>query len=173
MRMQPLIGLYQKGSTVDSIGSGISYSTRPSDIALNSLATEDNGRKVYEFVRISGTCTVGDTLYLTGTALEYVHKSGTQAGMPYGVSLVAPTASGVYSWIQKYGICTSLQITATVGGTAAGSATLYGGIGSAAGGASAYLSSIGSGAVIGGAIPFARSLTAAAGSQTIAFINCL
>lgn len=171
--MQPLIGMYWKGAGVNSLGSGVSYATQPTDIAYNSLASEDNGRNVYEYVRISGTCTVGDLLYLTGTAMQYVTKSGTQAGMPYGVSLVAPTASGAWTYVQKYGICTSLQVTATVGGTAAGSAALYGGTGSAAVGASGYLSSIASGAVIGGAEYIGRSLTAATGSQTIAFINLL
>lgn len=172
-RMMNLMGLYQKGSS-DSVASGISYGTQPTDIPMGGMYSEkykgfDN---VYEFVQISGTCTVGDCLYLTGTTLNYVTKSGTNAGRPYGFSLVAPTASGAWTFIQKQGINTSLQITGTV---ADGGATslIYGGVGSALGNVSNYLSGIASGNVIAGIIPVGRSLTNATGSQTIGYIDVL
>lgn len=173
MRMMNLMGLYQKGSS-DSIASGISYGTQPTDIPIGAKYAEKlkNVDNVYEFVRISGTCTVGDCLYMTGTSLNYVTKSGTNAGRPYGFSLVAPTASGVWTFIQKYGINTSLQITGTVGAYAATS-ILYGGVGSALGNVSNFLSGIASGNVVCGLIEVGRSLTAATGSQTIGFIDVL
>lgn len=177
MRFLPTVGLYWKDKGAGSLNSGIKYSTQPTDLPLNALAVE--GKRVFEFVRISGTCTVGSLLHLTGTNIGYVTVSGT-GRMPYGVSLVAPTASGDWSWILKYGICTSLQVTGTYEVGASGiSALIYAGQGSAAydanGGCrellSLVISSTASGLVPIG--PIGQALTTATGSQVVGFINLL
>jgi len=171
MRYLSLIGLYNKPAGADSIASGISYSTQPTDIPYNAQVVEDS--KIYEFVRISGTCTVGSLLYYTGTAMQYVCQSGTGGIKPAGVSLVAPTASGAWSFIQKYGKNTSIQITSTFS-----TAKPYDSMFSDGGSGALNLSAAVSGAAIGsaGVAAYAwigQSLTAAAGSQTVGFINLL
>jgi len=170
MRYLPTIGLYNKG-TADSIASGISYSTQPTDIPYNALAVEDG--RVYEFVRLSGTCTVGSFVYYTGTALNYVCNSGTGGVKPAGVTMVSPTASGVWTWIQKFGKNTSIQATSTFS-MAYPSVGLFVDGGSAAINQSAAIS----GALIGSAgvgvyVNVGQALTAATGSQVVGFLNLL
>lgn len=175
MRFLSLVGLYQAGSS-DTMRSGISY-TAQGDIALGSLAVEKYAisggvsyENIYEYVRISGTCTVGSLLFYTGTALGYVHNSGTSQ-LPAGIAMVSPTASGVYSWMLKQGVYDKIQITATVAGSGLTS-LLYGGIGSAAGNisnAAAFVSAAGNPqlALIG------RALTDATGSTCVGFVGLL
>lgn len=171
MRYLPLVGLYNKPAVADSLASGVSYSTQPTDIPYNAQAVEDN--RIYEFVRISGTCTVGAFLYYTGTALNYVCQSGTGGVRPAGVSLVAPTASGAWSWIQKYGKNTSIQITSTFS-TAKPYDAMYVNGGSGATNFSDTISGAGLGSgSIGAWALVGQSLTAATGSQTVGFINLL
>jgi len=175
MRFLPQIGLYKKG-TADSLRSGISYTSQPTDIPLNALAVEHVGTgddRIYQFVNLSGTCTVGSLLYFTGTALGYVVNTGTGAGKPAGVSLVAPTASGVWTWIQKYGKNTSIQVTNTFGGgVGSNTSTLFGGE-SAAVNFSAFATGISTTGGIHHLIYMGRSLTAAAASQTVGFLELL
>lgn len=165
MRFLSLVGLYQRPAGVEKLASGVSYSTQPTDVPYGALAVEDGS--VFEFVRISGTCTVGDLMYQTGTAQQYVVKGGF--GKPYGLSLVKPTASGVWSWIQKYGKNTSIQITSTFGGTAAISNVMFADT-SAAINHSGILTAASANSA---AIVIGHSLTAATGSQTVGFINLL
>jgi len=169
MRFLPLIGTYNSGGK--KLKSGVSYATQPADIPYNGLAVEEGA--VYEFVRISGTCTVGAFLYYTGTALNYVCQSGTGGIKPAGVSLVAPTVSGNWSFIQKYGKNTSIQVTSTFS-TAYPSVQMFVDGGSAAINQSAAIS----GALIGSAgvgvyVGVGQTLTAAAGSQTVGFLTLL
>lgn len=166
MRMLGLVGAYK--SDGKKLKSGVSYSTQPTDIPYNALAYEDGC--VYEFVRVSGTCTVGALVYLTGTAMNYVVCTGTGAGKPRGIALVAPTASGVWTWILRDGKCTSVQTTSTFGGSAAAASSLIFGGESAAQNFSAAYTSVYS---FGGATPIGRSLTEATGSQTIGYIQLL
>jgi len=174
MRFAGLVGLQWKAAGQGSLASGIAYSTAPTDHTLGTLAIEQGQgqENVYELVRVSGTCTVGSLLYQTGTNNSYVVKTGTGAGMPYAISMDAPTVSGTWQWAQKYGINTTIQITNTVGGSAAASSLLCGGE-SAAGGVSTFYSNIASGTLAGLWPLFGRSLTAAAGSTTIGFIKLL
>jgi len=177
MRFLPTVGLYWKDAAAGSLNSGIKYSTQPTDIEYNALAVE-NG-KVFEFVRISGTCTIGSLLHVTGTTKQYVMVSGT-GRVPYGVSLVAPTASGDWSWILKYGICTTLQSTGTFQVGASGiSQLIYAGQGSAVYDANAgcrevlshVISQTASGLVPIG--PIGEAMTLATGSTVVGNINLL
>ena len=176
MRFAGLVGLQWKDASQGSLKSGIAYSTAPTDHQLGTLAAEwdkaHNQENIYELVRLSGTATVGSLLYQTGTNNSYVVMTGTGAGMPYAISMDAPTVSGTWQWAQKYGINTTIQITNTVGGSAAASSLLCGGE-SAAGGVSTFYSNIASGTLAGLWPLFGRSLTAAAGSTTIGFIKLL
>jgi len=171
-----VVGLYWKPAGVGSVGSGVSYTTQPTDVTVGSLMVEKdkarNVENVYELVRISGTCTVGALLYPTGTNNAYVVCTGTGAGMPHAIAMAAPTVSGTWQWAQKYGINTTIQITGTVGGSAAASSLLCGG-GSAAGNVSGFYSSLASGIVASYYPVFGRSLTAATGSTTIGSIDLL
>jgi len=173
MRYLPLVGLYWKGAGQGSFKSGISYSTQPTDIPLGALSVEKdasrNVENIYEFVRISGTCTVGSLLYQTGTNNAYVVCTGTGAGKPYAIAMAAPTTSGSWQWAQKYGINSTIQVTNTFGGSAAGSGALYGGE-SAVQNFSAFITGTYSGA--GGSL-IGRSLTETTGSTTIGFIELL
>lgn len=171
MRFLPLVGLYNKPAGAASISSGVNWATQPTDIPYNGLAVEDG--RVYEFVRISGTCTVGALLYYTGTALQYVCQSGTGGVRPAGVSLVAPTASGNWSFIQKYGKNTSIQATSTFS-VAGPSNQLYSDGGSGVINQSAAVSGalIGSGGV-GVYVAVGQALTVATGSQVVGFLTLL
>ena len=171
MRFLPLIGLYNKPAGVASLASGVSWSTQPTDIPYNALASEDG--RTYEFVRISATCTVGALLYYTGTALQYVCQSGTGGVKPVGVSLVAPTASGVWSFIQKYGKNTSIQATNTFS-VASPSNNLFSDGGSGALNLSGAVSgaAIGSGSV-NAYYNIGQALTVATGSQVVGFLTLL
>ena len=171
MRYLPLVGLYWKAAGAGSMASGISYSTQPTDIPYNALMVEDG--RVYEFVRQSGTCTVGCFVYYTGTAMQYVCNSGTGGVAPAGVTMVSPTASGVWTWIQKYGLNTSIQATSTFS-MATPSNNLFVDGGSAALNLSAAVSgaAIGSGTV-GTYVNVGQALTAATGSQVVGFLRLL
>ena len=82
MQFMPLAGLYWKQAGAGSIRSGIYYTTQPTDIPMFAKAVEKDLKgyeSVYEFVRISGTCTVGALLYRTGVD-GYVVCTGTGAG---------------------------------------------------------------------------------------------
>lgn len=170
MRYLGLVGLYNMGSP-NSLASGVSYATQPTDIPYNALANENN--RTYEFVRISGTCTIGAFLYYTGTALQYVCQSGTGGVSPAGVSLVAPTASGYWSWIQKYGKNTTIQATSTFS-IATPSNNMYVDGGSGALNLSGAVSgaAIGSGTV-GTYVNVGQALTVATGSQVVGFLRLL
>jgi len=176
MRNMPLAGLYWKDAGQGSLKSGIAYTTKPTDIQVGQQYTErDKTRNVdniFEFVRISGTCTVGALLYATGTNNAYVVCTGTGAGKPYAISMDAPIVSGTWQWAQRYGINSTIQLSATCGGSAAGTSILVGGL-SGAGNVSNFYSGLASGTVANYYPVFGRSLTAAAGSTTIGSINCL
>ena len=173
MRFLPNIGLFQRAGNVNDLASGVRWSTQPTELVLGSLAYEDGS--VYEYTQISGTCTVGDLLYYTGTNMGVVVKGATGV-RPAGVSLVAPTASGDWTFMLKYGKHTSVQITATVAALR-GTAALFGGMGSAAFNMSqqaAYASAvISAGGNTGFMYYIGQSLTTATGSQTVGFINLL
>ncbi len=166
----PVTTLGKGSGAVSSLMSGVSLTSQPTGSTLGEITADKQGR-VFQFMRLSGTCTVGSLLYLTGTSLNWVVNTGTKAGQPLGISLIAPIVSGQYTWIHKYGINTSIQITATVGGLGA-SSLLVGGE-SAAGSLSAWLSGINTGIVAANTWRIGRSLTAATGSQTIGFIDLL
>lgn len=144
MRFATLGGLYQKPATVSKLYSGVKWSTQPVDIPTGALYVEADpawgGENVFMFVRISGTCTVGDLLYPTGASIQYVENSQTGV-KPWGVSLVAPTASGDWTFMQVYGRNTTIQITNTFGDTDI-SASLFGGNGSACWNMSQYLTNL-------------------------------
>lgn len=181
MRFMNLVGLYWKPAGQGSLQSGIYYSTQPTDVPLGALAVERartaNMENVYELVRVSGTCTVGALLYATGSNNSWVVCTGTGAGKPWAVSMAAPTASGMWQWALRHGIHTSLQMTVSVGGTAATSGFILGGE-SAGLNISSFFASI-TGAISQGATAFypviGRALTAVAEgtSTTIGFIDLL
>lgn len=170
MRYLDAVGLYNPGAVGD-LSSGAIYYTQPADIPYNALAY-DNGAS-YEFVRISGTCTVGAFLYYTGTALQYVCQSGTGGIKPAGVSLVAPTTSGAWSWILKEGKCTSIQATSTFS-TAKPYDAMYvnGGSGALNFSDAVSAAAVGSGA-IGTYVRVGQALTAVTGSQAVGIIKLL
>jgi hypothetical protein len=171
MRYLSLVGLYNMPTGAASLASGVSYNTQPTDIPYNAQVVED--KKIYEYVRMSGTATVGSFVYYTGTALNYVCCSGTGGVKPAGVLMVSPTTSGAWTFIQKYGVNTSIQITSTF-------STAYPSVGMFVDGGSAAInqSAAISGALIGSAgvgmyVPVGQALTAATGSQVVGFINLL
>ena len=187
MRFLSLVGLYQKSpSTAASLGSGVYWTTAPTDLPpLGSLAVEDGN--VYMLGRLSATCTVGAILYRgTGTMGYGGGASAAQTGMiwlnqtgtgniPQGVSMVAPTTSGAWTWIQVYGKNTTIQVTNTFGANGSISAALYAGGQSALLNLSAYITGIIS-ATAGFSAPYfyvGQSLTDATGSTTVGFINLL
>lgn len=168
----PAVVLFNLPAGVRSLDSGVRYSTQPTEIPTNALVWE-NG-KIYEYVRLSGTATVGDMLYATGVDADLVEKSMTGV-KPYGVSLVAPTASGDFTFILKRGIHTGIQITNTFGGLGTAPA-LFGGFGSAAANMSNYMTHL----VDAQTDPIAHSVTlfyigfamsAATGSTVRGFID--
>lgn len=171
MRFLPTVGLYWKSAGAGSLKSGVSYSTQPTDIPYNALAFEQES--VFEFVRMSGTATVGSFVYYTGTAMNYVCCSGTGGIRPAGVLMVSPTASGVWTWIQKYGKNTSIQATSTFS-VATPSNNLFVDGGSAALNLSAAVSgaAVGSGSV-GTYVNVGQNLSVATGSQTVGFLTLL
>ena len=182
MRFLSLVGLYQKSpSTAGSIGSGVYWNTAPTDCPpLGSLAMEDGN--VFQLVRLSGTCTVGALVYLTGTQpygtgnTAPMVMAGSGTGLrPEGVAMISPTASGAWTWVQVYGKCTSIQITNTFS-IAAGNAAMYAWGGSAAVNASTVVTAIASGTAGLYSCPafyLGQSLTAATDSQCLGFIALL
>lgn len=178
MRYLTLGGLGKTPTGVTKIASGVRWSTQNTAIPTGALFIERNTtlgiQNVYQYVRVSGTCTVGDLLYMTGNA-GYVVK--TASGVkPNGVSLVAPTASGDFTLMLVKGIHTSVQITATVAETGH-TAALFGGIGSAAGNFSnyqAYYSALISGGTASATLFYiGRSLSVNTGSATLAYIDLM
>ena len=112
MRFLPQVGLYNR-SGGRKLESGVYWTTLPDDLKLGMEAVEDG--RIYQLVRISGTCCVGMILgRYTGTAMAYVTVgSNTGGGKPVGFSLISPTASGTYTFCQKYGKCTSIHASST------------------------------------------------------------
>lgn len=180
MRFSTLGGLYQKPAAISKLASGVRYSTQPTEIQTGALYVErdDTGigmENVYMFVRISGTCTIGSLLYWTGTD-GYVANTVTGV-KPAGYSLVAPTASGDWTFMQVYGGNTTVQITNTVGVTGLSSA-LFGGAGSACWNMSSALTHIADNITNASAqssllFYVGRSFSASTGSTTFAFIDLL
>lgn len=169
MRMLGLVGAYK--SDGKKLNSGVVYYTQPADIPLGALAYEDGN--TFQFVRMSGTATVGSFVYLTGTTVNYVCCSGTGGVKPLGVLMGSPTASGAWTWIQREGKNTSIQITSTFS-TAKGYDAMYVNGGSGALNMSDAVSGLALGtAGLGWLQVVGQSLTAAAGSQTVGYLRLL
>ena len=180
MRFAGVGGLYQKGAGISALRSGVSYGTQPADIQTGVLYLEvdpvTGEENIFKFVRISATCTIGNLLYYTGTGNAYVVNVGTGL-KPAGVSLISPTASGTWTFMQTKGRNTTVSITATVGALGP-TAALYGG-GGLGGSAAVNLSSLislFSDATSGGTATaivhyIGKSLTVSTTSTTLAFID--
>lgn len=114
MRFLPQVGLYNR-SGGRKMESGVYWTTLPDDLKLGMVAVEEGGEKVYQLVRLSGTCCVGMVVgRYTGTALAWATIGGGSGGCkPIGISLISPTASGTYTFIQRYGKCTSIHTSST------------------------------------------------------------
>ena len=112
MRFLPQVGLYNR-SGGRKIESGVYWTTLPDDLKVGMEAVEDG--KIYQLVRLSGTCCVGMVVgRYTGTALGWATIGGATGGCkPIGISLISPTASGAYTFVQKYGKNTSIHTSST------------------------------------------------------------
>ena len=174
MLFLPIVGTFNAKGGV-KLASGLFYNTQPTEIPMGALADEDGN--VYEFRRQSGTNTVGMVMFNTGTTgRNYVCCSGT-ACRPVGVSMIAPTTSGVWTWLQKYGRNTSIYCLSTFGITGHNTAAMFSIGGSGVNNLSASLSGcqLGSVAYTGDGWPHyvGEAMADITGSQGLGFLHLL
>lgn len=172
MRFLPQVGLYNR-SGGRKLESGVYWTTLPDDLKLGMEAVEDG--KIYQLVRLSGTCCVGMIVgRYTGTALAWATVGGASGGCkPLGVSLISPTASGTYTFIQKYGKNTSIHCSTTfeayANQTACAFDAMYFDGRSGVVGASLYTDVVTTGAWFW----MGQALADTATSQAVGFVNCM
>lgn len=87
------------------------------EFTVGALGIDDAG-KIYQFVRAKGALTVGDVAAIDevgdADAVETtVSAPGTGQGLPLGVAM-AVLADNDWGWVQRYGVCASINVADTV-----------------------------------------------------------